>query len=69
MDTKHIFNNNLTEGKEPFPPNQVFINENFEFTLTIGGNLVENEAEYEKLMLALKIIGETTFFYIREYCF
>jgi hypothetical protein len=43
------------------PPKQVFKNPNFKYLLTLGGNIVNDENEYSKLMNVLKSIGETYF--------
>ena len=43
------------------PPDQVFDRSDFDFLLTIGGDLVEDEAEYEKFIGLLKMIGEKEF--------
>ena len=47
------------------PPDQVFKDQEFEYLLTIGGDLVDNVNEYDKFKKLLKSIGETEF-YIRE---
>ena len=47
------------------PPDQVFVRTDFDFLLTIGGGLVTNENEYNKLIELLRIVGETEF-YIQE---
>ena len=44
------------------PPDQVFKNQDFEFLLTTGGHLVEDDAQYLDFMNLLKKIGETRFF-------
>ncbi|WP_024482683.1 hypothetical protein [Cellulophaga baltica] len=43
------------------PPDQVFQNSNFEYMLTSGGHLVEDESQYALLMDFLKEIGEKEF--------
>lgn len=48
------------------PPEQVFERDDFKFLLTKGGNLVDNEIEYEKLMTVLKNIGEKEFFIVEN---
>lgn len=47
------------------PPNQVFVRQEFDYLLTIGGDLIDNEDEYNRLRRILKDIGETEF-YIKE---
>lgn len=49
------------------PPDQVFKKNDFEFLLTIGGNLVDNETEYQKLMTFLKSIDETEFVIVENF--
>lgn len=44
------------------PPDQVFVKQEFDFLLTIGGDLVEDENEYDKFRILLKNIGETEFY-------
>ena len=41
------------------PPDQVFARPEFEYLLTIGGDLVEDEKEYDKFRELLRTIGET----------
>lgn len=48
------------------PPDQVFNRQDFEFLLTIGGDLVDNEDEYNKLRTTLRNIGETEFYIIEN---
>ncbi|MFD1145413.1 hypothetical protein ACFQ4C_30080 [Larkinella insperata] len=47
------------------PPAQVFIKEEFDFLLTIGGHLANDKVEYQKLMQLLKQLGENQL-YIAE---
>lgn len=49
-----------------YPPKQVFDKNDFNFLLTKGGNLADNEIEYKKLMDILKIIGEKEFFIVEN---
>lgn len=49
-----------------YPPDQVFKKESFEFLLTTGGNLVDDEVEYQKLMTILKKLGETEIFIVEN---
>ena len=48
------------------PPDQVFAKPDFEFLLTIGGDLVTDENEYEKLRILLRAIGETEFYILEN---
>jgi hypothetical protein len=48
------------------PPDQVFAKLNFEFLLSIGGDLVTDENEYEKLWTLLRTIGETEFYILEN---
>lgn len=54
-----IFNVSTDKQKAVYPPNQVFAKSGFDYLLTIGGDLVDDEKEYEKLKTALRSIGET----------
>lgn len=64
-DINKIFKVSTDKTNVICPPDQVFVNPNFDFLLTIGGDLIEDEKEYDKLIEILKRIGETEF-YIRE---
>jgi len=44
------------------PPDQVFLNPNFGFLLTLGGYVVDGDVEYQKLMTLIKELGEKEFF-------
>jgi hypothetical protein len=48
------------------PPEQVFANRDFEYLLTIGGDLIDNELEYDKLRTTLIGIGETEFYILEN---
>ncbi|MDR1544786.1 MAG: hypothetical protein LBS50_10365 [Prevotellaceae bacterium] len=54
------------ENDNLFLPNQIFVNKEFDFLLTIGGNLTDNEIEYQKLMSVFKSLGETEFFVVKN---
>lgn len=43
------------------PPDQVFVNQDFIFSLTFGAHIADNEKEYKKLMNFLKELGEEDF--------
>jgi len=47
------------------PPEQVFVRPDFDYLLTIGGDLIDNEVEDDKLRATLRNIGETEI-YIQE---
>jgi hypothetical protein len=47
-----------------FPPSQVFLNANFDFLVTIGGYLADDEMEYEKLRKTLVEVGESEFYIV-----
>ena len=56
-----IFNIAGSTDKVICPPDQVFKNHDFEFLITAGGHLVEDEIEYSNFMKLLEKIGETEF--------
>lgn len=56
-----------SEGNESFfPPEQIFDKKNFEFLLTMGCYLADNETEYQKLMSFLRSLGETEIFIVQN---
>jgi hypothetical protein len=57
-----IFNVGTNKLNVICPPDQVFIRRDFDFLLTIGGDLVTDEEEYEKFLGLLEKIGETEFY-------
>lgn len=59
--TSDIFHVAESIDKVICPPDQVFRNQDFEFLLTAGGHLVEDDEQYNDLMRLLIEIGETTF--------
>lgn len=65
MDINKVFNVTTEKQKVICPPEQVFVRTDFDYLLTIGGNLIDNEVEYDKLRITLENIGETEF-YIHE---
>jgi len=65
IDTSNIFEIAESSDKVVCPPAQVFKNENMDFLLTIGGHIVEDKSEYQRLMNLLIEIGEENFL-IRE---
>jgi len=59
--TSDIFQVAKSSDKVICPPDQVFKNEDFEFLLTVGGHLVEDDTQYDDFMKLLIEIGETKF--------
>lgn len=55
-----VFNTNQDGRADIYPPSQMFANKNFKFLIASGGWLVDNEQQYDKLMSALKNLGETS---------
>ena len=49
-----------------YPPEQVFINPNFKFLLTVGGHLADGDYEYQRLLKLLKELGETEFYILEN---
>ena len=66
MEISKIFNVTTNKQNVICPPDQVFNRQEFEFLLTIGGDLVDNEDEYNKLRTTLRNIGETEFYIIEN---
>ena len=66
LKAKRCFRNSETEEGALWPPDQVFVNPNFVFLLTIGGNLVSGDEEYQRLMKLLKELGETEFYILEN---
>lgn len=65
MRINKIFNVTTDKQKVICPPEQVFVRPDFDYLLTIGGDLIDNEIEYDKLRTTLGNIGETEI-YIQE---
>ena len=59
--TSDIFYVAESAEKAVCPPEQVFKNQDFEFLITAGGHLVEDDSEYSDFMKLLNEIGETDF--------
>ena len=59
--TSEIFHVSESADKIICPPDQVFKNRDFEFLLTAGGHLVEDDTQYDDFMELLMEIGEKTF--------
>lgn len=65
MRVNKIFNVTTDKQKVICPPEQVFVRPDIDYLLTIGGDLIDNETEYDKLRTTLGNIGETEI-YIQE---
>ncbi|MBI1782436.1 MAG: hypothetical protein HYR66_13910 [Sphingobacteriales bacterium] len=65
LDINKVFNVTTDKQKVICPPEQVFVRPDFDFLLTIGGDLIDDEKEYDKFKTTLSNIGETEF-YIQE---
>ncbi|MBC8155312.1 MAG: hypothetical protein H7Z72_20675 [Bacteroidetes bacterium] len=61
-NTNKIFNVATDKKNVVCPPDQVFVRTDFDFLLTIGGDLITDENEYEALKHLLERIGETEFY-------
>jgi hypothetical protein len=61
VDPSDIFNLAASRENVLSPPDQVFKNAQFEFLLSSGGHLADNEKEFDALMDLLKEIGEESF--------
>ena len=48
------------------PPDQVFNKPDFDFLITIGGGIIEDESQYKKLINLLKTFGETEFYILEN---
>jgi len=62
IEINKIFKIATDKQKVICPPDQVFLRPDYDFLLTIGGDLVTDKNEYEKLTELLKKIGETEFY-------
>jgi len=67
-NTKAIQVFKLSEKKQDVisPPKQVFVNTKFQFLLTIGHYLADNETEYQKLINLLKELNEKEFYLLEN---
>ncbi len=64
---RQIFKISDFKDKVICPPDQVFLNPNFDVLFTMGGHyLVWGEEEYQKLMTLLKEIGEVEFYVLEN---
>lgn len=66
MDVNKVFRVAANEQTIVCPPKQVFSNPDFKFILTIGGDLVDDQDEYETFRSILKNIGETEFYILEN---
>jgi hypothetical protein len=64
--TTPVFKISNTKEDAVYPPEQVFLKEDFLYMLTIGGYLADNEAEYQKLMNCLRKLNEQHFFILEN---
>ena len=64
--TTSVFKIPNTKEDAIYPPEQVFRKQDFLYMLTIGGYLVDNEAEYQKLMNCLRELNEQDFFILEN---
>lgn len=51
------------------PPEQVFVDNNFSFLVTVGGHIADNEEEYTDLMLLLRELNERDYVIKQNFCF
>ncbi len=65
LEINKVFKVTTDKQKVICPPEQVFVRPDYDYLLTIGGDLIDNEDEYNRLRTTLKNIGETEF-YIQE---
>ena len=56
-----VFTRPMAPGAVVCPPDMVFANPAFDFLLTLGGHLAEDDAQYQRLMHLLDALGETHF--------
>ena len=62
LDINKIFYVTTDKQKVICPPEQVFVRPDFDYLLTIAGDLIDDEIEYDKFRTSLIEIGETEFF-------
>jgi len=65
--TTSVFKISNTKEGAIYPPEQVFCKPDFLYMLTIGGHIVNNEVEYQKLMNCLRKLGEKDFFILENF--
>jgi hypothetical protein len=66
LEISRIFNVSTNKQNVICPPDQVFAKQEFDYLLTIGGDLVNDETEYEKFRTTLSILGETKFYILEN---
>ena len=59
--TTSVFKISNTKKNAIYPPEQVFLKQDFLYMLTIGGHIADTEAQYQKLMNCLKKLNEQDF--------
>jgi hypothetical protein len=64
--TTSVFKISNSKELAIYPPEQVFLKQDFLYMLTRGGYLVDNEAEYQKLMDCLRKLNEQSFFLLEN---
>jgi hypothetical protein len=64
--TTSVFKISNTKENAIYPPDQVFLKQDFLYMLTIGGHIASNEAEYQKLMKCLNKLNEPDFFILEN---
>ena len=65
--TTTVFKISNSKESAAYPPKQVFLKPDFLYMLTMGGHLVDNDVEYQKLMNCLKKLGEKEFFILENF--
>lgn len=63
---EQVFRRSPSKENVVCPPDQVFVSPHFEFLVTMGGHLVENEAEFNSFLSLLREIGEDEFYVIEN---
>jgi hypothetical protein len=66
LSKNKVFKSGQLQSNVICPPDQVFSRDTFNFLLTSGGHLAGGEDEYNKLMRALKSLGEKEFYVVEN---
>jgi len=64
--TTSVFKISSIKERAVYPPEQVFLKQDFLYMLTKGGYIVNNEIEYQKLMDCLKKLEEKEFYILEN---
>jgi len=64
--TTSVFKISSIKKNAIYPPEQVFLKQNFRYMLTIGGHIADTEIQYQKLMNCLKKLNEQDFFILEN---